>query len=114
MKQSMKKGTWAASLAALCLLGGCSTTTDLLTKYRLINSNPHENTQAARDQHRDNCMQKHGMQIQKQMAAAIPDIQASFLYCVRNTNGWYLVEAQQYDAELARINREYYSALTYQ
>ena len=113
MKQTMQKGILAASLGVLCLLGGCSTTTDLLTQYRLINSKPYENTQAAREKHRNECLQKHGLQNRKQAEAAIPDIQASFLYCVRNTNGWYLVEAQQYDAELARINREYYSTAAY-
>lgn len=110
MKQLQRKGIIAASLASLCLLGGCSTTSELLTRYRLINSNPFANTQSARDQHRDQCLAMTGLENRKQVEAAVPDIQTAFMYCVRNTNGWYLVEAQHYDAEIARINREYYTS----
>jgi hypothetical protein len=110
MDHYSKTGLIAAALASLCLLGGCSSTGELLTKYRLVNSNPWANTAAAREQHRNECLERYNLDTRQQLDAAVPDIQTAFMYCVRNTNGWYLVEAQQYDAEIARINREYYTA----
>lgn len=110
MDHYYKKGIILASLATLCMLGGCSTTSDFLTKYRLVNVTPWANTADAREQHRDECLDRYGMVSRQQLDAAVPDIQSAFMYCVRNTGGWYLVEAQQYDAEIARINHEYYSS----
>ena len=60
---SIQRFSLAACAAAILVFGtGCSSTTDLLVKMRLINAKPYENTQEARDTHRDNCMANYGLE----------------------------------------------------
>ena len=107
---SIQRFSLAACAAAILVFGtGCSSTTDLLVKMRLINAKPYENTQEARDTHRDNCMANYGLENKHQVMAASSEIQSAYLYCLRNTDGWYLVEENQYWSELARIHRDYYA-----
>lgn len=110
IKKSIKSSSIVAVTALCAVLGtGCSTTSDALQKLRLVNAIPEANTEDARERHVEQCLAMYELRDQQQLLAAKADVQAAFTYCVRNTEGWYVVDAHHYDAEIARINRDYYS-----